>query len=149
MPQVNDSTTLAFGVRRDLRSGEDLTHVAAGIEAAVAPWLDAEHYAFVSQRGDLTGGGELVASFDLASRWRLEPRVALNWAAQAVPEEALDSGLSDINASARLRYSLTEQADIYLGVVHERLLGGTADIARADDGPVHVTRGIIGFGLTL
>ncbi|PKB19617.1 copper resistance protein B [Novosphingobium kunmingense] len=145
MPKVSKAATLAFGLRR----GEDLVHASAGIEAALASWLDAEHYVFVSQRGDLTGSGKLTASFDLSERWRFEPRLALNWSAQVIAPEALGRGLTDLNASTRLRFNLSERADAYVGVVHERLLGGTADVARAQAATVHVTRGVIGFGLAI
>lgn len=149
MPQANDRVTLALGVRHDLRQGGDLSHGVLGIEASVLSWLDAEHYFFVSQRGDLTGSGQVTVNVPLGDKWRIEPRVAVNWAARAVPLEGLAGGMTDMNASARLRRSLGDHADLYVGIVHERLLNGTATIARQSDSVTHVTRGVVGFGFAL
>lgn len=149
MPQLNETVTLALGVRHDIRQGANLTHAAIGGEATLAPWLDAEHYVYISQRGHVTGGAQFVGNLELDKRWRLESRVSLNWSAQSVPVESLASGLTDMSASVRLRHSLGKHADVYVGMAHERLLGGTAQIARDSDSTVHTTRAVVGLGLQL
>ncbi len=60
----------------------------------------------------------------------------------------LDSGLTDVELSVRLRRSLGENVNIYTGVIHERLLGGTRDIAIAHGETAKVTRAIFGIGLS-
>lgn len=143
---LSDKVALHFGMRHDMRAGSDLTHGVAGLVAEVLPGFEAEHYLFVSQDGDLTGAGQLMLGVDLAPRLVLEPRLAVGWSAQQIPGEDLGNGLTDVEASLRLRRSIGEHFNIYTGVVHERLLGSTRSIAVAAGDPARVTRAVIGFG---
>jgi len=149
MPEVARGVKLAFGVRQDLRPGDDLTHAVAGVEAELLPWLSGEHYFYLSQHGDVTGSAKLVARWSLARGLALEPRAQLEWAPRAIPREGLAGGATGLELSARLRQSLSKHLDVYAGVIHERALGGTAAIAEADGSPVHVTRAVIGAGISL
>jgi len=149
MPEVAKGVRLAFGARQDLRPGDDLTHGVAGVEAELLPWLSGEHYLFLSQHGDLTGSGKLVARWPLAPGVALEPRVQLDWAARNIPREGLAAGATGLELSVRLRRSLGAHVDVYAGVIHERALGRSAAIAEADGSPVHVTRAVIGAGFSL
>ncbi len=149
MPQVSSAVTLAAGIRQDLRAGPNLTHAVAGIEAALLPWLSAEHYMFLSQRGNLTGSAKAVLRFPLGKRLTLEPRGEISWAARAISTEAIGSGATGMELSMRLRRSLGSHADLYVGVIHEALVGSTAAIARSNGDAVHVTRAVLGLGLKL
>lgn len=145
---LSETAALRLGVRHDMRAGSDLTYAAAGLTFEPLPGLAAEHMFFVSQDGDLTGGGELILGIDLASRLVLEPRLAFGWSAQAIPAEDLGSGLTDVEASLRLRHALSDSFNVYTGVVHERLLGSTRTIAAAAGDPFRVTRAIVGLGFS-
>lgn len=149
MPQVAPGVTLAFGARHDLRPGDDLTHAVAGVEAELLPWLSGEHYLFVSQDGDVSGSAKLVARWTLVPGLALEPRAQLDWAPKAIASEDIAGGATGLELSARLRHALTDNFDVYVGVVHERALGGTAAIVEAAGDPVHVTRAVIGAGFSL
>jgi copper resistance protein B len=48
-------------------------------------------------------------------------------------------------AGLRLRYEITRQFAPYLGLVHARAFGRTADLLRSGALPVHDTRGVIGL----
>lgn len=146
---LSNSAALHFGIRHDMRSGPDLTHGAVGIVVQLLPNLEAEHYFFVSQNGDLTGSAQFILGVNLTPRLVLEPRLGLAWSAQAIPGEDLGHGLTDIEASLRLRRSIGENFNIYAGVVHERLVGSTRRIAVAAGDPPHVTRAIVGLGFSL
>lgn len=144
---VSKTTALHFGVRHDLRSGPDLTHGVAGLVVELHPNLEAEHYFFISQRGHLTGGAQLVGNVDLAPQLVLEPRFALGWSAKSVPDEDLGHGLTDLEASLRLRRSIGENVNVYVGIVYERLVGSTRAIAEAAGDSSRSTRAVIGLGL--
>lgn len=75
----SDKAALHLGVRHDMRAGSDLTHGVAGMVVGVLPGLEAEHYLFVSQDGDLTGAGQLLLGIDLTLRLVIEPRLAVGW----------------------------------------------------------------------
>lgn len=144
---LSEKAALHFGVRHDMRPGSDLTHGVAGIVAELLPALEAEHYFFISQKGDLTGGAQLIWGVDIAPRLVLEPRLALGWATQSIPGEDLGHGVTDVEVSARMRQSLGENFNIYAGVVHERLVGSTRAIALQANDPSRVTRAIVGLGV--
>lgn len=144
---LSKSAQLHFGVRHDIRPGSNLTHGVAGLVVELRPGLDAEHYFFVSQHGNLTGSAQVVWGLDVTPKLVLEPRVALGWSAQAIPGEDLGQGVTDIEASLRLRRSLGENFNLYTGIVHERLVGPTRSIALAAGDPSRVTRAIVGLGL--
>lgn len=144
--KLSDSVAILGGVRHDFRKGPGLTHGSLAIEAELAPWLEGEHYLFLSEHGDLTGSGQLIANWKLTSRLTLEPRLAFGWSGQDIPGEALASGFTDIESSVRLRYALGQNLDVYVGVIHERLLGGTRAAATASGDPAKVTRAVIGAG---
>lgn len=145
---LSEKAALHLGVRHDIRAGSDLTHGAAGLVVEFLPGLEAEHYFYVSQDGDLTGAGQLLLGVDLTPRLALEPRLIVNWSAQGIPAEDLGSGMTDIEASVRLRRSLGEHFNIYTGVVHERLVGSTRSIAVAAGDRSRVTRAIVGLGFS-
>lgn len=147
--RLSESVTVMGGVRRDFREGSDLTHGSVAFEAKLTDWLEAEHYLFLSQRGNLTGSGQVLASWNLTPRLVFEPRVSAGWSAQEVPGEALAVGLTDLDASIRLRRAVGQKLNVYVGVIHERLLGGTRNIARGTGEPTNVTRAVVGLGLTL
>lgn len=146
--KLTNAVTILGGVRHDFREGPDLTHASLAIQAGLAPWLEGEHFFFVSQHGNLTGSGQLIASWELSPRLTLEPRVAVGWSGQDIPDEALASGFTDIESSVRLRHALDENFDVYVGVTHERLLGGTRNLAMASGEAAKVTRAVIGAGLS-
>lgn len=143
-----EKAELHFGIRHDMRAGSDLTHGVAGLVVELLPGLEAEHYFFVSQHGDLTGGSQILLDAEITPRLALEPRITIGWSAQDIPVEALGNGLTDLDASLRLRRSLGESFDVYAGVVHERLLATTRSIAVAAGDPARVTRAVVGFGFS-
>lgn len=145
---LSGRVALLAGVRYDIRDGSNLAHASIGVVADLGSGVEAEHYAFVSQHEDVTGSGQLIVHWDIAPRLTFEPRLALGWSAQSVPEEDLGSGPTDVELSIRLRRSFGENLDIYTGLIHERLLGSTRDIAVAHGETARVTRAIFGIGLS-
>jgi len=143
-----DGTTLMAGVRHDFRPGGDLTFASFAIEQALGPIFEAEHYVFVSEHGDLTGAAQVIAGLPLGPSLTLEPRVAVGWSAQAIAEEDTGSGLSDLSLALRLRQAIGPVFNVYVGAVHERLLGDTRDIARVAGDRTNATRAIIGAGMS-
>jgi len=144
---LSDKVTVLAGVRRDFRDGGDLTYAALGVEASLTNWLDVEHYGYLSEHNDLTGSAKVTARWPLAKRLTLEPRAILNWSAHTVPSEALGAGVNGLVGSVRLRREFGRHADLYAGVVHERLVGQTRRFAIASGQDPQVNRAIIGAGL--
>ena len=144
--QLGEAVTVSAGIRHDFRQGSDLAHAALAVEAELPGGFAVEHFACVSQHGDVTGAAQIMLGAQVASGLTLEPRFGFGWAARDIPREALASGFTDIEASARLRQRISDNLDVYVGVIHERLLGDTRAIARDAGDPSRVTRAVIGAG---
>lgn len=143
------SATLLVGVRKDVRPHPRDTHAVVGVQGNVGARLGWESYAFLSDDGDLTGEAQIVYQLPITHRLYLEPRIAVGWSAQAIVAEATRSGWTEGEGSVRLRYRLTPKLNIYTAVVHERLLGPTRRLARAQGDILQSTMAVIGFGFSI
>ncbi|MCJ2180925.1 copper resistance protein B [Novosphingobium album (ex Hu et al. 2023)] len=135
-----------MGARRDFRSGPELNHAVLAFSGSPASWLSLEHFLFLSEKGDVSGAAQAVGSFPLSEQLTLEPRVAVSWTPSAIPSEEAGAGLGELDTSVRLRRSLGPVFNLYVGVIHERLTGGTRRIAKAQGDSGQATHAIIGFG---
>ncbi len=145
---VDGVATFLAGVRHDSRAGADLTHGSFAVQGSLAPWLDAETFLFLSENGNLTGMAQFVGSWQLGETLMLEPRFVIGWSAQDIAAEETGNGLTDAEISARLRQQVLPNMDLYVGVTHERLIGGTRDIAVAAGDQGEKTLFVIGGGLS-
>lgn len=148
LQELGPSTALLAGVRHDFRPGRDLTYASAAVTHDFTDWLSGETFVYLSEDGNVTGSGEIVATFGLAERLALEPRVEMVWSAQDIVREGFGSGLTELSASMRLRRELTDNLNAYVGIIHERLLSDTREMARAAGESLQATRGLIGVGMT-
>jgi copper resistance protein B len=132
------------GVRRDVVEGEDRSALSAGIHG-LAPWF-VETAAFLDVDADGDVQFRLSAEYNLllTNRLILQPDVELVVLGSDAPEEGLGAGWSSLETGLRLRYEFTREFAPYLGVVHERRLGETADRARATGARVGTTRWVAG-----
>jgi len=83
----------------------------------------------------------------LTNRLILQPLVELNFYGQNDERRGLGSGLSTAEASLRLRYEVTRQFAPYIGVVHERAFGRTADFRRDEGEDTDDNRVVAGLRL--
>lgn len=128
---------LQVGARLDLAyasEGETQTRwqFVLGLEGLAPYWFELEPAILVSQAGEVSA--ELVGSYDLfvTQRMVLRPRVDLRVAVQEVPEWGISNGLNGVTLGARLRYEIEREFAPYVGVSWTRLIGGTADLAKAE-----------------
>ena len=68
----------------------------------------------------------------------------MDLAAKDDPEYGTARGFTGIETGLRLRYEVTRRFAPYVGVVHERALGDTADLRRAEGEPTRDTRVVAG-----
>lgn len=122
---------LQAGLRQDIQSGPDRTHLTVGVQG-LAPYLfDVDVAAFLSDHGDLTARIEAEYDQRITRLLILQPRVEVNMAAQDVPAAGVGAGLSLIEAGVRIRYEFVPEFAPYLGIEYSRDIGRTADFARA------------------
>ena len=119
------------GARADFAPGSDQSWAAFGVQGLAPYRFDVEATAFVSDGGD--AAARIEAEYDLliTKRLILQPQIEVNWYGQSDLERGYGSGLSSGEAALRLRYEIRREVAPYVGLVHERLWGETADAARA------------------
>ncbi len=121
---------LQAGLRYDVRPDPERAHLVLGMQG-LAPYLfEVDAAAFLSDEGDLTARIEGEYDLRITRRLLLQPRLELEVAAQDVPELAIGSGFSSVEAGLRLRYEVRRELAPYVGVGWERKLGSTEELAR-------------------
>ena len=119
------------GARTDFAPGEDKNWATFGVQGLAPYRFDLEATAFLSDGGD--SAARIEANYDLliTSRLILQPQIELNWYGQSDSSRGYGAGLSSGEAALRLRYEIRREVAPYVGLVHERLWGETADAAQA------------------
>ncbi|WP_369059785.1 copper resistance protein B [Caulobacter sp. 73W] len=136
---------LQAGLRHDFKPGPSRTYAALGVEGLAPYWFEVGATAFLSEKGDLSARFE--ASYDLrvTQRLILEPRAEIELQAQDVPELGEGAGLSSAEVGLRLRYAIRQEFAPYIGLMHERKFGQTADYARVHGEDPKATRFVVGL----
>jgi len=119
----------SIGARQDIKPHSE-THAAIGAQGTLGTRLAWETYFFLSDKGRLIGELQTIYKLPITQHLRLEPRLKIAWSAQGDLAQATRPGLTEGEASLRLRYSLIQHVNAYTGVIHERLLGGARRLGR-------------------
>jgi copper resistance protein B len=138
---------LVTGARIDFQPTPSRTWAAFGVEG-VAPYrFGIEATMFLADGGASAARIEATYEFLITQRWILEPRLELEWYGQDEPALGLAPGLARSEGGLRLRYEIRRQVAPYVGIVQERKIGGSADLARASGGDPTDTRYVAGVRL--
>jgi copper resistance protein B len=135
---------LVAGVRHDLAPGDSQTHAAVGIMGLAPRMFEVEATAYLSERGRLSATVEVEYELLLTNRLILQPVLEADWHGSDDPSRGVGSGLGTAEAGLRLRYEIDRRFAPYLGVVHERAFGRTADQRREDGEGTRDTRVVLG-----
>jgi copper resistance protein B len=127
---------LQLGLRQDIASGPERTHLVAGVQGLAPYWFEVEAAVFLSSRGDVTARAEVEYDLRLTQNLILQPRGEIDLSLQDVPELGLGSGLTTAELGARLRYEIFPSSGPavvapYVGLHYERAFAGTARLRRA------------------
>ena len=132
------------GLRQDVGASPDRTHLAAGIEGLAPYWLEMDGYIYLSDRGELRADASVEYDQRITQRLILQPKVEIELSAQDIPELGLGAGFANAELAFRLRYEIVREFAPYVGLVHERKIGRTADFARASGDAPSSTAFVIG-----
>ncbi|WP_255432775.1 copper resistance protein B [Xanthomonas sp. JAI131] len=118
---------LLVGVRQDFASGDARTSAAFGVQGMAPYKFEVAATLYVGEGG--SASARLEGEYDvlLTNRWILQPRLEAEAAFADDRAHGIGSGLSTVEAGLRLRYEISRRFAPYLGVVHERAFGTTAD----------------------
>ena len=120
------------GVRFDTSDGPDRTYAVLGIAGLAPQWFEIDANLYVSNEGDTSA--ELDAEYALlfTNYWILTATLDATVAFNEDTDIGVGKGLVSTETGLRLSYDLIDRSfSPYIGIVHERKYGDTADFARA------------------
>ncbi len=134
------------GVRFDTpEGGPDRTYAVLGVAGLAPQWVEVDANLYVSNEGETSA--ELDAEYELllTNYWILSATLDATVAFSEDREIGIGKGLVSTGTGLRLRYDLIDRAfSPYVGVVHERKYGDSADFARAEGGGTEDWFAVIG-----
>lgn len=130
--RISDFFDVQVGGRYDFRPEPERAYGVVGLHGLAPMFVEIDTAAFLSEEGDLSA--RIKAEYDLLITQKvvLQPLVEVNVAAHEVEELGIGQGVNDVELGLRLRYEVAREFAPYIGVDWHRLLGQTADFARAD-----------------
>lgn len=133
------------GVRHDFKPGASQDFAAIGVQGLAPYKFEFAATAYIGQSGQTAARVEAEYETLLTNRLILQPLVELNFYGKNDERRGIGSGLGTAEAGLRLRYEFTRRFAPYIGVVHERAFGRTADLRREGGEDVNDTRFVAGI----
>ena len=136
---------LLAGARADFEPGPTQNWAAVGVRGTTPYRIDLEATAYLGDGGRAALRVRTLYELLVTNRLILQPLAELNWYGQRDAARGIGAGLADAEIGLRLRYELKREVAPYVGLVTERKLGGTAELARAaghDPGDTRLVAGI-------
>lgn len=142
---ISDFFDAKAGIRFDTPGGPDRTYAVLGVAGLAPQWFEIDANLYVSKDGDTST--ELDAEYELlfTNYWILAATLDATVAFSEDREIGVGKGLASTETGLRLSYDLIDRAfSPYVGVVHERKYGDTADFAEAEGGSAEDWFAVIG-----
>jgi len=142
---ISDFFDAKAGIRFDTPEGPDRTYAVLGVAGLAPQWFEVDANLYVSKDGDTST--ELDAEYELlfTNYWILAATLDATVAFSEDREIGVGKGLVSTETGLRLSYDLIDRAfSPYVGVVHERKYGDTADFAEAEGGSTEDWFAVIG-----
>ena len=134
-------------VRHDFGDGPSQTFAAIGVQGLSPYMFEVGATAYVGESGQTAASIEVEYETLFTNRLILQSMVDAELHGKDDERRGIGSGLGTIEVGLRLRYEVTRQFAPYIGVVHERAFGDTADFRRADGEDIDNTRVVAGLRL--
>lgn len=133
------------GVKHDFKPGESQTWAAFGVQGLSPYKFEVAATAYIGESGRTSANLEAEYELLLTNRLILQPLVEIELNGKDDPGRGIGSGLSTAEAGLRLRYEFSRRFAPYIGVVHERAFGKTADFRRDEGEAVSDTSLVAGL----
>ena len=135
---------LTAGVRHDFAPGASQDWAAIGV-IGMAPYkFEVEATAYVGASGRTALRAEAEYSLLLTDRLILQPLVEAEWHGRSDAARGVGAGLGKVETGLRLRYEIRREFAPYVGIVHERSFGRSADFQREEGEDTRDTRVVFG-----
>lgn len=135
---------LVAGVRHDIAPGNGQSFAAIGVMGMAPQKFEIEATAYIGASGQTAARVEAEYELLLTNRLILQPVVEAEWHGKRDAARGIGSGLGTVEAGLRLRYEFTRRFAPYVGLVHERSFGATADVMREEGEATRDTRVVAG-----
>ena len=133
------------GVRFDTPEGPDRTYAVLGVAGLAPQWFEIDANLYLSDEGDTSAGLDAEYELLLTNYWILSATFDATVAFSEDREIGVGKGLVSTETGLRLSYDLVDRAfSPYVGVVHERKYGDTADFAEVEGGGTEDWFAVIG-----
>lgn len=135
---------LVAGVRHDFAPGRSQSFAAIGVMGMAPYKFEIEATAYLGESGQIAARFEAEYELLLTNRLILQPVIEAQWHGKSDASHGIGSGLGTVEAGLRLRYEFTRKFAPYIGIVHERSFGGTAEFMRDEGEATRDTRVVAG-----
>ncbi len=132
------------GIKHDFSPGGSQTWAAFGVQGLAPYKFEVKATAYIGESGQTAANVEVEYELLLTNRLILQPLVEITAFGKDDPQRGVGSGFSSVEAGVRVRYEIDRRFAPYIGVVHERVFGNTADFRRADGEDTRDTRLVAG-----
>lgn len=132
------------GVRHDFKPGNSRSFAAIGVMGLAPQKFEVEATLYAGEGGQTAFVVEAERELLLTNRLVLQPVVEAEFHGKTERERGIGSGLGGVEVGLRLRYEITRRFAPYVGIVHERAFGKTADLRRAEGEGADDTRAVVG-----
>ncbi|HEX7028717.1 MAG TPA: copper resistance protein B [Gammaproteobacteria bacterium] len=121
---------IQIGMRRDSHGGVERDWAVIGFHGTAPYLIETETALFIGEDGRSALRVKAGYEMPFTQRLILGSEVELNFHGKDDPLRGIRTGLSDVEAGLRVRYEIRREFAPYIGVSWEKLVGGTADLAR-------------------
>ncbi|KRA74438.1 hypothetical protein ASD78_13280 [Lysobacter sp. Root667] len=135
---------VVVGAKHDFKPGRSQDWLAVGLQGLSPYKFEVQATAYVGASGRVAANFEAEYDVLLTNRLILQPLVELEFNGSQDRQRGVGSGLSTLEAGLRLRYEFSRRFAPYVGVVHERAFGNTADLRRDEGESTQDTRVVAG-----
>ncbi|WP_036198286.1 copper resistance protein B [Marinobacter sp. HL-58] len=133
------------GIRVDTPEGEDRVYGVLGLTGLAPYWFEVDTNLYVSDEGDASADFEAEYELLITNYWIVSASFETLVAFSEDREIGVGKGLNSTELGLRLSYDLIDRAfSPYIGVVHERKFGDTADLARDSGGSTEDWFAVVG-----
>jgi len=137
------------GVRSDFEPAPDRHWAMLGVKGLAPYFFNVDAQFFVADHGRTAARIKADYELMLTQKLVLTHEVEINAYGKDDVERGIGSGLSSFEAGLRLRYEFVREFAPYIGVLHERKLGDTANMAHDDNEARSDTMLVIGISAWL
>ncbi len=134
---------VVVGARHDVQP-DARSWAAFGVQGLAPYFFEIDATGYIGSGGQVQATLEAEYELLLTNRLILQPVVEATFSRKDEPARRIGSGLNAVEAGLRLRYEISRRFAPYIGIVHERNFGSTADHVEAAGGHVRDTRIVAG-----